>query len=90
MKCVCKFNKNRDLQQVDQFGFVDINKSVLEGFVPNDLGDPAIGYDAPEVDPESIVGKPSDAFAAMRMQDSLASGIRKDVQKKQSKFNTEN
>lgn len=90
MKCVCKFNKSRDLQQVDQFGFVDINKSVLEGFVPNDLGDPAIGYDAPEVDPESIIGKPSDTFEAMRLQDSLASDIRKDVKEKSSKGDTEN
>lgn len=90
MKCICKFNKCRDIRQVDQFGFVDINKSVSEGFVPNDLGDPSVGYDALDVDPESIIGKPSDTFEAMRLQDTLASGIRNDIQKKSHQVNTEN
>lgn len=85
MLSVCKFDKDKDIQEVDQFGFVDLCKSSAEGFVPNDIGTSADSFDGKEVDPESILGKPSDRFEAMRMQESLASAIRKE-----SKSKTEN
>lgn len=81
MRCVCKYDKRRDLQEVDQFGFVDLVKSANEGFVPHDLGDTSSSFDGVDVDPESIIGKPSDRFDAIRMQESLATGITEDLKK---------
>lgn len=84
MRQVCKFDEKTDLQQVDQFGFVDLVKSSAEGFVPADIGTTADNFDGEEVDPESLLGRPSDRFEAMRMQEALAEGIRKE-NKKESK-----
>ena len=85
MRQVCKFNSVTDLQEVDQFGFVDLVKSSLEGFVPSDIGTSADNFDGKDIDPESLLGRPSDRFEAMRMQESLADGICKE-----SKSKTEN
>lgn len=89
MLTVCKFDKKKDLQEVDQFGFVDLVKSSSEGFVPNDLGSTAESFDGIDIDPESILGKPSDKFEAMRLQESLAKGISDDMKKKSSKTENE-
>lgn len=92
MRTVVKFDKSRDIQEVDQFGFVDLIKSISEGFVPNDIGVSAEAFDGQDIDPESLIGKPSDVFEAMRIQDSLADGINKrsnDDAVKSSLVNTE-
>lgn len=94
MRSVIRYDSKRDLQEVDQFGFVDLVKSVSEGFVPSDIGVSAESFDGNDIDPESLIGKPSDVFEAMRIQDDLANGIRKenrkDVKKSVSSDNTEN
>lgn len=82
----CKFNPVTDLQEVEQFGFVDLVKSSAEGFVPSDIGTSAENFDGEDLDPESLLGRPSDRFEAMRMQENLAEGIRKESSKqKESK-----
>lgn len=75
MRCYSKFDKSRDIQQVDQFGFVDLNRSINEGFVPADLVVNPDSFDGEEVDPEGIIGRPRDTFEAMRIQEDLAKGI---------------
>lgn len=91
MRCVIKYDEKRDLQEVDQFGFVDLVKSISEGFVPSDIGVSAESFDGQEIDPESLIGKPSDVFEAIRIQDDLAKGIRKSgLSRKESKSDTEN
>lgn len=75
MRTVCKYDSSCDIQEVDQIGYVDLNRSIEAGFVPNDLGSFESQFDGEEVDPESLLGKPSDRFEAMRMQESLAKGI---------------
>lgn len=76
MRCYSKFDKCCDIQQVDQFGFVDLNRSINEGFVPADLVVNPDSFDGEEVDPEGIIGCPRDTFEAMRIQEDLANGIK--------------
>lgn len=76
MLTVSVYDPKKDIQQVDQFGFVDLNNSIANGFVPNDLGSFEADFDGTDIDPESIVGKPSDRFEAMRLQEDLARGIK--------------
>lgn len=83
----CKYDPKKDIAEVDQFGFVDLNESIANGFVPNDLGSVSNEFDGTDIDPESIIGKPKDTFEAMRMQEKLADGIRKSNQKSDSSNN---
>lgn len=71
---IIKFDSQHDIAEVDQFGFVDINKAFQNGYVPGENSSVVLEYNNIE-EPSSIVGKPSDAFEAMRMQDSLVKGI---------------
>lgn len=61
MKCECKYNPDKDIQQVQPFGFVDIVKanqtSVVD--VPLDVNEENFN----DIDdPRSIAGRPSDDF----------------------------
>lgn len=70
---ICRFkgyNPKKDLQEVDQFGYTDLVKAFQNGYVPGEAESIAEGFNEIE-DPASIIGKPSDAFEAMRMQDAI-------------------
>lgn len=69
------FNKVRDKQLVDQFGFVDLNMSLRNGYVPNTLSSDSRLFNGIE-DPASISGKPGDAFEVMRMEDNLSKAVK--------------
>lgn len=73
---IIKYNSETDIAEVDQFGFIDITKAVQNGYVPGSNSSVTAEFDDCD-DPSAIVGKPSDAFEAMRMQDSLMKGISK-------------
>lgn len=88
MRQTCVYDSAKDLQEIDQFGFVDLVKSSAEGFLPADIGTSAENFDGEDLDPESLLGTPSDQFEAMRMQESLAHGIRENS--KTEKPKTEN
>lgn len=71
-----EFNSDRDLQEVDQFGYIDLVKAFQNGYVPGDVESVAENYNDIE-NPESIIGKPRDCFEAMRMQDIIISNAKK-------------
>lgn len=75
------FNKVRDKQLVDQFGFVDLNRSLRNGYVPSDLSSDSRLFNGIE-DPASISGKPSDNFEVMRMEDGLSAAVKEHTAKK--------
>lgn len=60
------FDKVKDMQEVDQFGFVDLPKAYSQGVVSSDLKVETGKMNGIE-HPESIFGKPSDEFDAIRM-----------------------
>lgn len=76
MRQEIKYNPETDISEVDQFGFVDINKAFQNGYVPGNNSSVTLDFDGEDVDPSSIIGKPSDVFEAMRMQDSIMSGLK--------------
>lgn len=75
MRQIIEFNPESDISEVDQFGFVDINKAFQNGYVPGSNSSTTLDFDGTDIDPSAIIGKPSDVFEAMRMQDSLMKGI---------------
>lgn len=75
MLCICKYNPKRDIKEVDQFGFCNLTESVKNGYVPNNLEASPDSFNGIE-SPDAILGKPSDQFEAMRMQDSLVKSLK--------------
>lgn len=67
-----KFNELKDIQEVDQFGFVDLVEALTNGEVPTQIADQDINYNGIE-DPSSILGKPQDIFDLYRMNDYIQS-----------------
>lgn len=90
MRQICVYDSEKDLQEVDQFGFVDLVTSSAEGFIPADIGTSAENFDGEDLDPESLLGSPSDRFEAMRMQENLAEGIRNKSKKEVKKTDSYN
>lgn len=74
------YDKKRDIQEVDQFGFVDLVKSFQNGYVQPDLQVDANGFNNID-DPSTILGRPHDAFEAMRMQDLIVANAKDRVAK---------
>ena len=58
------FDINKDVNEVDQFGFFDLSESLLNGIVPDNVGTDDLAYNGIE-DPSTIAGKPRDVFQAV-------------------------
>ena len=70
MYCECKYNPEKDIQQVDDFGYVDLVDVMAKGEVPGDIGIDESLYNDID-DPSTIFGKPYDNFSALRMMDEI-------------------
>ena len=70
MYCECKYNPEKDIQQVDDFGYVDLVDVMAKGEVPGDIGIDESLYNDID-DPSTIFGKPYDNFSAIRMMDEI-------------------
>lgn len=60
-----KYNPERDIQQVEQFGFVDLQKANVTSSIPVVDGLEEERFNGIE-DPRSIAGRPSDIFEEMQ------------------------
>lgn len=69
------FVEGEDICEVDQFGYVDVNRAFQNGYVPGNNESVTADYNECE-DPSAIMGKPSDVFEAMRMQDTIMSNMK--------------
>ena len=69
----CKFDKSRDICEVVPYGYVDLVDALRSGQIPSSLVVDVSNFDADNVTPNSIIGKPDDTFAAARMVDSVLS-----------------
>ena len=63
-----KFNKDKDIKRVYQFGFVDITKAFESGSVPSSVVLTEDQYNMID-NPDSILGRPADIFEAYRMKE---------------------
>ena len=78
MICECKYNPVKDISDVDQFGFIDLQECLANGEVPSTIADSEDQYNGIE-DPSEILGKPSDVFECYKMGDYIKSvGVKKD------------
>ncbi len=68
MRCICKYDENKDIREVDQFGFIDLAECLSNGVVPSTVADSEADYNGIE-DPSEILGKPSDVFECYKMAD---------------------
>ena len=62
-----KFDPVRDLQAVDQFGFIDLKTALDSSVVPSQLPDSDSDYNGID-DPAQVAGKPRDVFEAIDAQ----------------------
>lgn len=60
---------DKDLQIVEQVGYVDLRRAYEDSCVPSDLGVDESTYNGID-EPSSIIGKPDDVFAAHRAAES--------------------
>ena len=60
------FDKVKDMQEVDQFGYVDLCSAYANGAISGDLAVETGKMNGIE-HPESILGKPSDEFDAIAL-----------------------
>lgn len=67
----CSFDFKRDVQAVEQSGYIDLAKANATSSIPGDIGTADLQYNDIE-DPRSIGGRPSDAFEAAAMAKSVA------------------
>lgn len=68
------FNKLRDIQEVDQFGFLDLNAAIASNSVPSDLAQ--LGSESyNEASPDSLMHRPKDVFEGMRQRDYVKSAV---------------
>lgn len=64
MVCECKYNPEVDIQEVDQFGWINLRDAFINGTIPGDAGVDDSSYNDIE-DPSAILGKPRDVFDAI-------------------------
>lgn len=65
-----KFNFERDVQEVEQFGFVDLVSAFENHAIPADLMVENADFNGIE-DPDKILGKPRNTFDALHMKSAI-------------------
>lgn len=60
------FDKRKDMEEVDQFGWLNLTDAYANGVIPADLR-ATEGEFAPVENAESMIGRPADEFDAIRM-----------------------
>lgn len=70
MRCNCQYDKDRDLGEASQSGFVVLDDLLAHGVVPANLNVAPESFNDIE-DPRSIYGRPSDQFEAMTLAKTL-------------------
>lgn len=65
MVCECKYDKNLDIQEVDQFGYVNLREAYVTGIVPGNMEIDEQSFDV--IDDLNALkgGKPLDVFDAI-------------------------
>lgn len=64
------FDPQMDVEEVDQFGFVNLREAFLNGSVPGDIISDETRYNGME-DPDAVGDRSDDAFAAIRAAQAL-------------------
>lgn len=62
---VCEYDPQVDIEEVDQFGFVDLRAAYETHTIPGDLTASEESFNGVE-DPDSLLGRASDVFDSIR------------------------
>lgn len=65
------FNPEKDLYEVAQFGYVNLNEAFISHTIPSTIDGVDVNYND-IASPEKILGRPNDVFEAYRMKDAIA------------------
>lgn len=68
---ICDYNPVTDFAPVEQSGFIDLAAANAASSIPADIANAEQRYNGIE-DPNSIAGRPSDAFEAAQMSKVIA------------------
>lgn len=66
-----EYNPFADIEEVDQFGWLDLRQAFLTGTVEGSLAPEDASYNGIE-DPSSLLGAPKDTFEAIRQATAVA------------------
>lgn len=69
------FDPDYDIREVDQFGFVDIHESIINGVVPSSLQPEVAKFNNVE-DPSQVRARPDDVFSSLRAERQYGSFVR--------------
>ena len=67
-----KYDPLYDIEEVDQFGFVDLRQAFLEGELPGDIRSDDSAYNGID-DPDAVMPHADDHFSAIRNAQSVTS-----------------
>lgn len=68
---VCEFDVTRDIQAVEQTGFIDLAAANAASSIPAGIANQELLFNDID-DPNSIAGRPSDTFEAAGMNKAIA------------------
>lgn len=77
------YNENKDIQAVDQVGWIDLGEAIANGYVPGNIEGDDMVYNDIE-DPQSMMHYASDTFELYRQADYVKSYPTGDASEKQS------
>lgn len=68
----CKYDEKRDVQAVDQVGYIDVGEAIRNGYVPASIDTTEDSYDNIET-PDGLMRNADDVFALYRQADYVKS-----------------
>lgn len=72
MRCKCRVNPARDMNLVDQFGFVDVHEALATGNISGAISPSEVQFDSSDnFSPKAILGRATDFFEACEMSDKV-------------------
>lgn len=75
------YNKEKDLCEVDQFGWIDLRQAYLTHTIPGNVNPEELEFDGDEtLDPRNILGRPSSNFDAYEMANILNNEVQNQSQ----------
>lgn len=83
----CEFNPEKDIKEVDQFGFVDLRESFVNSSIPANLDVQGQNFNNIE-DPSMVRHRPSDVFDSLRAEKAYAGIVFNEEQKQKSATQT--
>lgn len=73
----CKFDPEKDLREVDQFGHVDLHDAFVNSAIPSDLQAQVGNFNNID-DPSLVRPRPADVFEGMQAEKSYARTVFKE------------